>query len=584
MSSFKRVIIIILVLSLTSLSCKAPVIDLSSIFGPGYYQPGDELPETDEPYTFVDLDPKLIPEPVATKNETVIQGNEAVGGTVEKEITTATAYADDNGVAAIEDARLDLMLPIVVVDKDGRALKSAALDYLSVGNMVMITASDRDDTYEPVTITITLDELLGSIEEKTALPGNGLAAPARSITLSGILIILGVLLTAKSVYELAVDPPQFIETLGDPPQICASGAQLGDLTSATIGFIFIGNSIIQVVKDTVIVGVTGIALSEGSGYLVDLGLDEPLLYEYYYPGEGVSDKMLERYGLDPDGFQGYFRPVGKCHYVPDLVGFSQQDATSTLSALPLEYTLVEATELGDYEAGVVERQYPEPYGDSPLFGTNVETMLPEVPVSDAGRVQLTISIGMRPRTIPNLIGMSLADAESALTSLGLYMVVTRSVPCVNVGEGQVSNQNPLPDTPFEAGDVVEVEECTGPPSSGDVQATLIWYTTADLDLMVEDPDGYEIYYGSTTSPSGGQLDVDANGYCDYLTTTPVENIYWDYGAAPSGYYRVYIVYSLVCENEGDVDYTVIVLVDGVTQEFSGTISPYETVDIYEFTR
>jgi hypothetical protein len=43
---------------------------------------------------------------------------------------------------------------------------------------------------------------------------------------------------------------------------------------------------------------------------------------------------------------------------------------------------------------------------------------------------------------------------------------------------------------------------------GDVKVTLTWDSTADLDLYVRDPDGTTISYQNTTSPSGGQLDVD----------------------------------------------------------------------------
>ena len=43
---------------------------------------------------------------------------------------------------------------------------------------------------------------------------------------------------------------------------------------------------------------------------------------------------------------------------------------------------------------------------------------------------------------------------------------------------------------------------------GDVQITLTWDNTADLDLHVIDPQGERIAYFSPTSTSGGMLDVD----------------------------------------------------------------------------
>ena len=46
--------------------------------------------------------------------------------------------------------------------------------------------------------------------------------------------------------------------------------------------------------------------------------------------------------------------------------------------------------------------------------------------------------------------------------------------------------------------------------TGDVQVTLRWNTTDDLDLWVTDPFGDRVYYGNSQVASGGQLDVDAN--------------------------------------------------------------------------
>ena len=51
-------------------------------------------------------------------------------------------------------------------------------------------------------------------------------------------------------------------------------------------------------------------------------------------------------------------------------------------------------------------------------------------------------------------------------------------------------------------------------SGGDVQASLTWSSTADLDLHVIDPDGEEIWYGNRgPTDEGGSLDHDANAAC-----------------------------------------------------------------------
>jgi hypothetical protein len=108
--------------------------------------------------------------------------------------------------------------------------------------------------------------------------------------------------------------------------------------------------------------------------------------------------------------------------------------------------------------------------------------------------------------------------------------------------------------------------------TGDVQVTLIWNTTDDLDLWVIDPEGVQIYFNRKTSPSGGELDVDANAGCGAnVTITPVENIFWPTGGAPIGTYTVKVHYFSNCGSTRPLPYTAFVKVDGVEQEFSGEI-------------
>lgn len=121
--------------------------------------------------------------------------------------------------------------------------------------------------------------------------------------------------------------------------------------------------------------------------------------------------------------------------------------------------------------------------------------------------------------------------------------------------------------------------------TGDVQVTLIWNSTNDLDLWVTDPRGTLIYFNNRTSSSGGELDVDANPGCQNRTSQPVENIFWPAGQAPAGEYVVSVNYFQGCETSLPTSFTLRVLVDGQEQTFSGTLTTVgETQEIYRFRR
>lgn len=108
--------------------------------------------------------------------------------------------------------------------------------------------------------------------------------------------------------------------------------------------------------------------------------------------------------------------------------------------------------------------------------------------------------------------------------------------------------------------------------TGDVQVTLIWNTKDDLDLWVTDPEGYSIGYSSRNSPTGGELDVDANAGCvDYVSNSPIENIFWPDGAAPFGEYIIKVNYFANCGSIEPISYIVRVKVDGDVKEYQGVI-------------
>jgi hypothetical protein len=79
---------------------------------------------------------------------------------------------------------------------------------------------------------------------------------------------------------------------------------------------------------------------------------------------------------------------------------------------------------------------------------------------------------------------------------------------------------------------------------GNVQVTVAWQSSSDIDLHVTDPNNEEVYYGHRNSVSGAVLDRDANAACNQSPPT-VENVYW--GTQPmSGQYRIRVVAYDMC--------------------------------------
>ena len=113
--------------------------------------------------------------------------------------------------------------------------------------------------------------------------------------------------------------------------------------------------------------------------------------------------------------------------------------------------------------------------------------------------------------------------------------------------------------------------------TGDVQLTLTWGSTADLDLAVQGPDGTVIDYTNRgPTDTGGQLDVDANVGCtdDDGIEGAVENVFWPSGDAPSGEYTVTVT-GFQVDGCGSGDFTLDLTAGGASRTETGTVGEDE---------
>lgn len=120
--------------------------------------------------------------------------------------------------------------------------------------------------------------------------------------------------------------------------------------------------------------------------------------------------------------------------------------------------------------------------------------------------------------------------------------------------------------------------------TGDIQTTLRWATTDDLDLYVTDPQGQTVFFGNSSVPSGGQLDVDANAGCAGGTQTPIENIFWPTGQAPQGSYSIEVnLFSRCTGDTAPIPFEIRLLVQGEVQTLTGNVSEQNPSATFPFT-
>lgn len=126
----------------------------------------------------------------------------------------------------------------------------------------------------------------------------------------------------------------------------------------------------------------------------------------------------------------------------------------------------------------------------------------------------------------------------------------------------------------------------GTPSlgTGDIQVTLRWTSSDDLDLAVNDPQGQTVTFFNREVVSGGQLDVDANAGCGGTTTSPIENIFWPPSEAPQGAYQIRVNLFSRCQSPASpVPFTLTLLVQGTTQTLTGTVDEQNPTATFPFT-
>lgn len=152
-----------------------------------------------------------------------------------------------------------------------------------------------------------------------------------------------------------------------------------------------------------------------------------------------------------------------------------------------------------------------------------------------------------------------AIVNARLLSTGAYTIIaTRYGKEIGGTEGQfqLTLSGPTSDVAAQATDLNLPQ--------GDIEVSLFWSTSADLQLLVRDPAGQSVFDDSPFSASGGILQEAGNVNCVPASTgTPVSYIYWPPGTIRPGAYEVEVWYQNACSDfPPAVDFTLLVEVNG----------------------
>ena len=184
-------------------------------------------------------------------------------------------------------------------------------------------------------------------------------------------------------------------------------------------------------------------------------------------------------------------------------------------------------------------------GDMAEFESAPEISMP-VPTAESDVAETDV-------TINNLTESDLALPESFFSKT-VEPVETKVV----TGRPSASAARPTSGKTADAAAVSMIQKRVGREGGrkGEVQFSLVWANTNDVDLHVISPSGERISHDHRRSQCHGALDVDMN--VEPESDEPVENVRWLLNQAPPGRYTVIINLFRIHSGRGRTDYQILV--------------------------
>jgi beta-lactam-binding protein with PASTA domain/tRNA A-37 threonylcarbamoyl transferase component Bud32 len=134
--------------------------------------------------------------------------------------------------------------------------------------------------------------------------------------------------------------------------------------------------------------------------------------------------------------------------VPSIVGYTSADAQRELANSKLR-------------ARIVER-----YGNEPKDQVVAVAPAPGQQLREGSPVTLTVSKGLQPAHVPNVVSMNVDDARGALRKLGLNLNVVDKQPSDAIPQDTIMSQAQAPNSQADRGSAVDVMVSLGPTTAG----------------------------------------------------------------------------------------------------------------------
>jgi hypothetical protein len=153
------------------------------------------------------------------------------------------------------------------------------------------------------------------------------------------------------------------------------------------------------------------------------------------------------------------------------------------------------------------------------------------------------------------------STNSALTNLRLVSAGTYTIVATRYGKeiGGTEGEFELLLTGASGQLPAEVANLNLP--QGAIGISLVWNTSADLQLLVRDPVGDAVFDDEPQVNSGGILAAQGNVNCVRAEGTPVSYIYWPNGLLRPGTYEIEVWFQSTCNDTTPVDFTLTTLVN-----------------------